>query len=222
MAAKQLSGYLLIISTKNETEKKLSEFKILVHKTFHNSIKFLLEPLFENTSIDLKIDGKKIWFYPRISIVICNWPEACTFSLTYKSSNSNYPCHFCLGVLRNKENMKKYYDNDTTKEAIYDYFWNIPNLNIYDATVPDKMHHLDLGLYHYQIEFTKELFSKSSINKFNRRIAEIPRHTGLKIFTGGLQSIARLTANEFRDLMKVMVFVVNDLHNKDLSEVYMK
>ncbi|RHZ48076.1 hypothetical protein Glove_561g25 [Diversispora epigaea] len=84
------------------------------------------------------------------------------------------------------------------------------------------MHHLDLGLYHYQIEFTKELLSKSSIDKFNRRIAEIPRYPGLKIFAGGLQSIARLTANEFRDLMKVMVFVVDNLHNKDLSEVYVK
>ncbi|RHZ85849.1 hypothetical protein Glove_59g124 [Diversispora epigaea] len=84
------------------------------------------------------------------------------------------------------------------------------------------MHHLDLGLYHYQIEFTKELLSKSSIDKFNRRIAEIPRHPGLKIFAEGLQSIARLTANEFRDLMKVMVFVVDNLHNKDLSEVYVK
>ncbi|RHZ81645.1 hypothetical protein Glove_117g402 [Diversispora epigaea] len=201
----------------------------------------MLEPLFENASIDLKIDGKRIWFYPRISTVICDWPEACTFSLTYKSSNSNYPCHFCLvskdnlantclrksqAVLRNKENTKKYYDNDTTKEAslepVYNYFWDIPDLNIYDATVSDRMHHLDLGLYHYQIEFTKELLSKSSINKFNRRIAEIPRHPGLKIFAGGLQSIARLTANEFRDLMKVIVFVVDNLHNKDLSEVYVK
>ncbi|RHZ85848.1 hypothetical protein Glove_59g123 [Diversispora epigaea] len=143
--AKQLLGYLPIISAKDETEKKSSEFKILVRKTFHNSIKFLLEPLFENASIDLKIDGKRIWFYPRISTVICDWPEACTFSLTYKSSNSNYPCHFCLvskdnlantclrknqAVLRNKENMKKYYDNDTTKEAslepVYNYFWDIP------------------------------------------------------------------------------------------------
>ncbi|RHZ85961.1 hypothetical protein Glove_58g88 [Diversispora epigaea] len=158
--AKQLLGYLPIISAKDETEKKSSEFKILVRKTFHNSIKFLLEPLFENA------------------------------------------------VLRNKENMKKYYDNNTTKEAslepVYNYFWDIPDLNIYDATVSDRMHHLDLGLYHYQIEFTKKLLSKSSIDKFNRRIVEIPRHPGLKIFAGGLQSIARLTANEFRDLMKVM------------------
>jgi len=101
----------------------------------------------------------------------------------------------------------------------------IRDINIYAATVPDRMHHLDLGLYHYQIEFTKDILkeSKSLIDKFNRRITKIPRHPGLKIFSGGLQSIARLTANEYRDLMKVMVFVVDNLsQDKNLSKVYVK
>jgi hypothetical protein len=143
--AKQLLGYLPIISAKDETEKKSSEFKLLARRTFHDSIEFLLESLFTEEGIDLKINDEMIWFYPRISTIICDWPEACTFSLTYKSSNSNYPCHFCLVskdnlantrlkgsqvVLRNKENMKKYYKNKTTKEAslepVYNYFWTIP------------------------------------------------------------------------------------------------
>jgi hypothetical protein len=87
------------------------------------------------------------------------------------------------------------------------------------------MHHLDLGLFHYQIRFTKDLIKlggKSKVDKMDQRIAMIPRHSGLKIFSGGLQSIARLTASEYRDLMKVMVFVVDNLVNKELSEVYVK
>ncbi|RHZ90022.1 hypothetical protein Glove_9g51 [Diversispora epigaea] len=47
-------------------------------------------------------------------------------------------------------------------------------------------------------------------------------YPGLKIFSKGLQSIARLTASEHRDLMKVMVFVVDGLLSDDLSEVYIK
>jgi hypothetical protein len=90
------------------------------------------------------------------------------------------------------------------------------------ATVPDRMHHLDLGLYHYQIEYTKELLEKSLVDKMNRRIVAIPRHSGLKIFSKGLQSIARLTANEYRDIMKVMVFVIDGLLDKNLTEVYVK
>ncbi|RHZ83424.1 hypothetical protein Glove_94g6 [Diversispora epigaea] len=236
--AKQLLGYLPILSAKNEKEKKSSEFKELARETFHNSIKFLLDSLFQGDDVDFNIDDKNIWFFPRISTIICDWPEACTFSLTYKSANSNYPCHFCLVqredlidirkevILRNHVNMKEYFDSNTSKlaglEQVNNYFWSIPNLNIYAATVPDRMHHLDLGLFKYQIEFTMELLKKKkSLNKVNERIADIPRHSQLKVFKKWIQ-LSRLTASEYRDMMKIMVFVVDDLQIEDLSEVYVK
>ena len=110
------------------------------------------------------------------------------------------------------------------------------NINIYTATVADRMHHLDLGLFHYQIDFTRKLIKAqhrdSLLDEMDHRLAAIPRYPGLKIFSNGLQSIARLTASEYRDLMKVMVFVMDNLYkentrnvenfikNKDLAEVY--
>ncbi|RHZ80858.1 hypothetical protein Glove_131g28 [Diversispora epigaea] len=231
--AKQLLGYLPILSAKNEKEKKSSEFKELARETFHNSIKFLLDPLFQGDGVDFNIYDKDIWFFPRISTIICDWPEACTFSLTYKSANSNYPCHFCLVqredlidirkevILRNHVNIKEYFDSNTSNlaglEQVNNYFWSIPNLNIYAATVPDRMHHLDLGLFKYQIEFTMELLKKKkSLNKVNERIANIPRHSQLKVFKKGIQ-LSRLTASEYRDMMKIMVrsekFKESDLEN---------
>ena len=97
------------------------------------------------------------------------------------------------------------------------------NLNIYAATVPDRMHHLDLGLFKYQIEFTTELLKQGKlVDDMNQRIAKIPRHPGLKVFKNGVQSLSRLTASEYRDMMKIMVFVVDGLHSKNLSEVYLK
>ncbi|RHZ87458.1 hypothetical protein Glove_34g80 [Diversispora epigaea] len=236
--AKQLLGYLPILSAKNEKEKKSSEFRELARETFHNSIKFLLDPLFQGDGVDFNIYDKDIWFFPRISTIICDWPEACTFSLTYKSANLNYPCHFCLVqredlidirkevILRNHVNMKEYFDSNTSNlaglEQVNNYFWSIPNLNIYAATVPDRMHHLDLGLFKYQIEFTMELLKKKkSLNKVNERIANIPRHSQLKVFKKGIQ-LSRLTASEYRDMMKIMVFVVDDLQIENLSEVYVK
>lgn len=86
------------------------------------------------------------------------------------------------------------------------------------------MHHLDLGLFHYQIEFTKELLKgegKSLLDKMNQRFALIPRHPELKIFTSGLQ-ILRKTASEYRNIMKVMVFVIDNLYDRNLSEIYVK
>jgi hypothetical protein len=57
------------------------------------------------------------------------------------------------------------------------------------------------------------------LKKLDRRLAAIPRYPGLKIFSNGLQSIARLTANEYRSLMKVMIFVVDNLYDGNDKEV---
>jgi len=82
------------------------------------------------------------------------------------------------------------------------------------------MHHLDLGLFIYQITFTCEILKLQHdngnmlINEIDRRLAAIPRFLDLKIFSNGLQ-IARLTANEYRNLMKVMIFVIDNLYDKD-------
>src|ERR1043166_642358 len=93
------------------------------------------------------------------------------------------------------------------------------------------MHHLDLGLFQYQIDYTQKLlnqYKKFLVDEIDLRLAKIPRFPGLKIFTNETQSIARLTANEYHDLMKVMIFVIDNLYvdtehfvkNKDLTMVY--
>src|SRR3989337_3397810 len=47
------------------------------------------------------------------------------------------------------------------------------NINIYSATIPDRMHHLDLGLFRYQIEYTYELLKSQHnniiVNELDRR-----------------------------------------------------
>jgi hypothetical protein len=80
------------------------------------------------------------------------------------------------------------------------------------------MHHLDLSLFRYQVEFTCEILksqhNSALVDELNYRLSKIPRYQDLKIFSNGLQ-IARLTANEYRNLMKVMVFVVDNLYAKN-------
>lgn len=83
------------------------------------------------------------------------------------------------------------------------------------------MHHLDLGLFNYQIEFTREYLKNirgtSTVNEMDRRLSNIPRFPGLKTFSHGIQSIARLTANEYRDLMKIMIFVIDNLYSDNIQ-----
>ena len=112
------------------------------------------------------------------------------------------------------------------------------NINIYLTTVSNRMHHLDLGLFCYQITFTYEVLKLQHVDgnvladKINHRLAAILHFPGLKIFSNELQSIARLTANEYQSLMKVMIFAVDNLYdgkndvienfvsNDDLTRLY--
>ena len=140
--AKQLLGYLPILKAANNTEKKSSIFKNLVRKTFHKSLKLLLDPIISlKTGVDLLINDESTWFYPRISVIIADWPEASTFCLTYKSSNSKLPCHFCLVTKdnlaninllssdiepRTYQNMCNYFKKNTEKsvciESVHNFF----------------------------------------------------------------------------------------------------
>ncbi|RHZ81298.1 hypothetical protein Glove_122g96 [Diversispora epigaea] len=202
---KQLLVYLPIIKAKDDTQKISEEHKNIVCRTFHKSLKFLLSPLYDDNGIELELNNSIFWCFPRISMIISDWPEACTFALTYKSTKSNYPCHFCLVSKedlsninlnsnqiepKSYNNMKLYYKNNTEKnvsiENVRNFFWSVPNINIYAATVPDRMYHLDLGLFQHQLNFTKILINKqcgkSVIDEMNRRTTKILRYKDLKSF----------------------------------------
>jgi hypothetical protein len=143
--AKQLLGYLPILEAANNSEKSSITFKNLVRSTFHKSLQYLLGLINIKNGIELLVGNKMIWFYPHISVVIADWPEAATFCLTYKSSNSKFPCHFCMVTrdnlsdinllpsdikLRSHEEMRKHFNENTEKtvciESVPNFFWEIP------------------------------------------------------------------------------------------------
>ena len=143
---KQLLGYFPILKASNNTEKKSEGFKNTVRAVFHESLEVLLDPLLSlNDGIDLKLNNETIWFFPRISVVIADWPEAATYCLTYKSAVSSFPCHFCLVAKedlaiinlttskiesRTHDSMRQFLDQNSTKsvciENVQNYFWKFP------------------------------------------------------------------------------------------------
>ena len=83
---KQLLGYLLILEAISSIEKKFSTYKNLVCKTFHKSLRHLLEPIILlEGGIDLSVNNETIWFYSQISTIISDWSEVASFCLVYKS-----------------------------------------------------------------------------------------------------------------------------------------
>ncbi|GET60979.1 hypothetical protein GLOIN_2v1783703 [Rhizophagus irregularis DAOM 181602=DAOM 197198] len=116
--SKLLSIILYSDATTTDTLGKKAANKDLVRDTFHKSLRHLLEPI-----ILLKDD----------------WPEAASFCLVYKSSNSSLPCHSCLikrdnlaninlsvndVILRTHDEMHKYFENDTQKSVCIE---SVPN-----------------------------------------------------------------------------------------------
>ena len=101
----------------------------------------------------------------------------------------------------------------------------IRQLNVYQACLPDRIHHLDLGLYKYQVEYTRELLKEwcgtDGVAEFDDRLGKIPRFPGLKLFKHGLGNIKRFTADEFRAMMRQLVFIVDGiiitLHKPDYT-----
>ncbi|KAF0528486.1 hypothetical protein F8M41_013112 [Gigaspora margarita] len=89
-------------------------------------------------------------------------------------------------------------------------------MNNYEAIVIDRIYHLDLGLFKHQINFTcsllKEKYRASILDTIDNRLANIPRFSELKIFKNSIQSLARITTNKYRNLMKVMIFVLDNLN----------
>src|SRR6185437_9934572 len=94
-------------------------------------------------------------------------------------------------------------------------FFVFSNFNIYKAIVPDRMHTLDLGLFKYMLDYTKELLNdqceKQVMQIFEQRLMLIPRHKGLKILKN-IFEITCITANELRNLLKVIIFALDNLY----------
>jgi hypothetical protein len=172
-------------------------------------------------------------FTPKISVILADLAEAATFTATYLPSTSKRPCCFCLidnedlnnmaltnVIMRTPEKMREAIDlnqaNELSIHAEFNFFWKFKDFNIYEATVPDRMHMLDLGITKYLLEFTRELLRQKvnvrAVREMDRRLCVIPRYPGLIVLKNGLENISKFTANDYRNIMKVIVFVIDNLY----------
>ncbi|KAF0532451.1 zn-finger domain-containing protein [Gigaspora margarita] len=145
----------------------------------------------------LHINKQPTWIYIRIAMIISDLLEAANYCLTSKSANAKYPCHKCLIsnedlaninltnnqiIYRTHENMKVVIESGTSNfysiVNLQNSFWKMSDINIYTASVPDRLYHLDIGLFYYQLKYSrmllKELGGNNAINKMDHRFGTIP------------------------------------------------
>ncbi|CAB4417896.1 unnamed protein product [Rhizophagus irregularis] len=211
--AKVLIGYLPKLKAKDNTTKNSKSFRRLQRQVFQRCLQILLSPIINKTDMYFVIKNEIYSFTPKISVILADMAEAGAFTMTYLPSTSKRPCYCCLVdnndlnnmelshiTLRTPEIMKKIINENRAKDfSIHEeinYFWKSKDFNIYSATVPDRMHMLDLGITKYLLELRK-----------------IPRYPGLIIFKNGLENITKFTANDYRNIMKVIIFVIDNLYD---------
>lgn len=94
------------------------------------------------------------------------------------------------------------------------------------------MHHIDLGLFKYQLEFTQEILKQvggTELQKvFDERLRQIPRFSGLKLLSK-LGQLKVMTAADHRHIMKIILFALDDIFDEwnqitcnELCELYAK
>lgn len=80
----------------------------------------------------------------------------------------------------------------------------------------DRMHLQEIGLFPYMLDFTRDMimyqFGSRIITKMDNRMATITPFDGLKILHNGYQQGVRFTGAEMRDVMKIIIFVLDELY----------
>ena len=76
------------------------------------------------------------------------------------------------------------------------------------------MHHIDLGLFKYQLEFTQEILKEvggAELQKvFDHRLRLIPRFPDLKLISK-VGQLKVITTVDYRHIMKIVLFALNDI-----------
>ena len=76
------------------------------------------------------------------------------------------------------------------------------------------MHHIDLGLFKYQLGFTQDILKAVGETdlqkKFDDRLRQISRFPGLKLLSQ-LGHLNVITAADYRHVMKIIIFALEDI-----------
>jgi hypothetical protein len=232
--AKVLVGYLPKLKAKDNTTRNSKFFRKLQRQVFQRCLRILLSPILNQTDMFFVVKDEIILFTPKVSVILADMVEAGAFTTTYLPSTSKRPCYCCLIsnedlnnmsltniISRTPESMNEAISTNQSKEVSihteFNFFWKFKDFNIYKATVPDRMHLLDLGITKYLLEFTRAYLQQNVSNKavkeMDHRLCAIPRHPGLIIVKNGLENVSKFTANDYRNIMKVIIFVIDNLYD---------
>ncbi|CAG8814458.1 13504_t:CDS:2, partial [Dentiscutata erythropus] len=211
--AKALVGLIPVLQGTKE-ERQTLQFRQLIRLTFHKCINTLIEPLYlqHRSGVLLKINNYSLKCNMMLACVIGDWPENCKSCLTYSGTSCARCCYTCL-VKKDELNAIKLSANRKITRTE-----NQMRQIIAMEQSKEYLLHEEIN-----IKFTRDLLKargeNTLINKMDQRLGIIPHYPGLKIFNTGLADLALFMVLEYRQMMKVMPFVLEGLFAKNENEL---
>jgi hypothetical protein len=84
------------------------------------------------------------------------------------------------------------------------------------------MHHIDLGLFKYQLEFTQDILKEVGgvdlQKEFDSHLRQIPRFPGLKLISN-LGRLNVITAADYRHIMKIALFALDGIFEESWNQI---
>jgi len=200
--AKVLVGYLPKLKAKDNTTRNSKSLRKLQRQVFQRCLNILLSLILNQSDMYFVVKNEIHAFTPKISVILADMVEAGAFTATYLPSTSKRPCCYCLidnndlnnmelsnVILRTPQKMQEVITVDQAHEfsihTEFNFFWKFKDFNIYEATVPDRMHMLDLRITKYLLEFTRAYLQQNVggkvVKEMDHRLCAISRYSGLII-----------------------------------------
>ncbi|KAG8912619.1 hypothetical protein FRC01_004991, partial [Tulasnella sp. 417] len=201
------------------------------HRLFHYAMRQLLRPLAKAGTDGVYMtcaDGRIRRIHPILASYIADYPEQCLVVCCRENR-----CPKCkvppsergnvLSSLLRDPNESLKIIQDIAKEFekyeaqglrdVPEPFWKgLPLVNIYRCMTPDMLHQLHKGV------FKDHLFKWCTSRKkdeVDARFTRLPPFNGLRHFSKGVSTISQFTGNEHREMEKVFVGIMINLHDED-------
>ncbi|KAI1781759.1 hypothetical protein LXA43DRAFT_907812 [Ganoderma leucocontextum] len=219
-----LLGYLPV--TKLECFKE-SDRSLEGYRLFHFAMRQILQPLVEAGKRGIHMtcaDGYVRHVFPILAAYIADFPEQCLVCC-----NKENWCPTCLVDVNERGELLDscYRDPAETLEAmanptsakfdeygirdVPEPFWaDLPYANIFGCIVPDLLHQLHKGVFKTHLV---KWVSKGREDELDARFARVPPYPRLRVFSKGISKITQWTGNEFRQMEKVFLGLIEGLHS---------
>ncbi|KAG9030543.1 hypothetical protein FS837_003250 [Tulasnella sp. UAMH 9824] len=164
------------------------------HRLFHRAMRHVLQPLARAGTGGVFMtcaDGNIRRVHPILASYIADYPEQCLM-----------------------DNVEEYeeYEAQGLRDVPEPFWEELPLVNIYRCMTPDMLHQLHKGV------FKDHLFKWCTSRKkdeVDARFTRLPPFNGLRHFSKGISTISQFTGNEHREMEKVFIGIMINLHDED-------